>query len=159
MKHSLLLSVSFLFIMMGCNKEENNTPTYSKVGITKVTLLGFPATKSNGSNWDAIGSYSNPDPRVKIGNFTSGYFDDISNTNLPIYWQNQTSSPLIIINDVNSQVDVILEDVDGLNISQETMATVTFNLSNYSTGSNKYPSSATVNSFGTTIKLDFAWSN
>lgn len=154
-------------IMTGCKKNDPAPPpiTYSKVAITKVTLLGI-SNGNNGVNWDNPLAGNYPDVYFEITQAgtnniiyalpTGQRAENIQNSDLPKSWA--FSSPYLVITNLTSSIDVDLWDFDSLS-ANEYMGTTEFNFANYTTGTNKYPPSATVTSGSYIVKLDFNWSN
>ncbi len=152
--------------MIGCKKDDPAASiTYSKVAITKVTLLGI-SNGNNGVNWDNALAGNYPDVYFKItqaGTTTSIFdlptnqrYENIQNSSLPLSWN--FNSPYLIITNLSSSIDVDLYDFDSLS-TDEYMGTTRFSFATYTTGSSKYPPSATVISGSYIVKLDFIWSN
>jgi hypothetical protein len=160
----LLIIISTFF---SCKKDDPTPPpiTYSKVAITKVTLLGI-SNSNNGVNWDNVLAGYYPDVYFEItqaGTTTSIFelptaqrHENIQNSDLPKSWA--FSSPYLVITNLTSSIDVDLYDFDSLSAA-EFMGTTTFSFANYTTGPSKYPASATVTSGSYIVKLDFIWSN
>lgn len=174
MKSKILLPVLIIISMMTSCKKDEPAPvpvpipppiTYSKVSITKVTLLGI-SNSNNGVTWDNSLAGLYPDVFFKITNAgtttsifdlpTSQRYENIQNVDLPKSWS--FTSPYLVITNLSSSIDVDLYDFDSLSPA-EYMGTTTFSFPTYTTGSSKYPANATVTNGSYIVKLDFIWFN
>lgn len=158
-KTLLLASV----ILWSCTKKTPEV-TYSKVSISKLTILNFPET-NGGTYWDnpLNGNYADVYFKIRIAGTTVSLYDlpvgscyvNLKLTDLPAGWGN---SGFFTLNNLNQQIDIDLIDYDYLSGS-EYMSTATFDFSNYTTGSNKYPGTITITNGSTTVKLEISWFN
>jgi PKD repeat protein len=140
---------------------------YTKVGIIKLSILSYPPTKTNGDDWDSSLSGTYPDVYFEFTKtLTNTALYTLSNTvraenlrpvDLPYVWGDiSTGSPFYVLNPLTQVIDVDLYDYESLG-TDEYMGTATFDFTNYTTGSNKYPSSVTITTGSTSIKLDLIW--
>ena len=159
--HYVFLSLIVISIF-SCSKDEPTpTPSYSKVAITNVTVINF-TDNNNGSYWDGVDD-ADLYFRITPNGSTTSLFTlntnlrayDVDNTSVPISW---AVSPNLLISNLSSPIDVDLLDYD--NIGQDDyIGTCTYNFSNYTIGSNKYPASVTTQSGSNIVKLDLTWTN
>lgn len=165
MKRIALLSFLAL-ILFSCKKDSSSTVSYSKVSITKLTILASPPKNSSGGDWDnALAGYY-PDVYFKITKAqttetlfslaVSSRHENLTQADLPIAWAAQSGAPFFTLSTLSQAIDVDLYDYDSLS-TDEYMGSATFNFLAYTTGSNRYPSSVTVTSNGISIKLDLTW--
>lgn len=168
MKNLLFATLTFcLFILNGCSKKET-TPdvVYSKVSVTKMTIINYPIGDANGLSWDAAINGTYPDVYFKITNSgtttalfslsTSNRAENLKISDLPYGWVGTSGAPFFVLSDLTQAVDVDLYDYDSVG-SDQYMGSSTFNFNNYTTGSNKYPTSITVTNGSVSIKLDLIW--
>ena len=163
----LLLIAATLMVIGSCSKKDS-TPekVYTKVSVSKLTILNYPATKTGGANWDASLQGTYPDVYFKLTQSgttnslyslsTSSRAENLRTVDLPYSWSNSSGAPFYVLNDLTQIVDVDLYDYESIG-TDEYMGTATFNFSNYTTGSTKYPSTLTMTTGSTSIKLDLIW--
>lgn len=169
-----ILSVITILLCLNssCSKNEstptNNTPevTYSKVSITSLSILNYPATKPDGSNWDSNLSGTFPDVYLKITKSTTidelfsldvgSRFENLRTTDLPKGWGNATGAPFLVLSDLFQNIDVDLFDYESVG-NDEFIGSSTFVISNYISGNNKYPNTVTATNGSVSIKLDLIW--
>lgn len=165
MKKAILFSAISL-LLISCKKDSPSTVSYSKVSITKLTVLAYPDKKPSGADWDnALAGYY-PDVYfdiTKSGTTETLYSLDVANrkenmtqADLPVSWSTSSGSAFFTLTNLSQAVDVDLYDFDSLS-ADEYMGTATFNFQNYTSGSNRYPSTITATSNGVSIKLNLTW--
>lgn len=160
-KKIAILSVAML--VFGCSKDDDSssTPTPTEVVKTKVKLTRIEVPSYPSASWDTFSypdffaiitnensqlvSYSTTDwdinPSATYPFFVSGINAQITNLNTGVLnvgiWDDDSDD--VIAND---------DDIIGL---------VVFNISDYTTGANKYPSTVTKTQNGVTCKLFLTW--
>lgn len=166
MKKVLFAALTIMFIS-SCSKTDS-TPekVYTKVSVSKLTILNYPATKTTGADWDGSLQGTYPDVYFKLTKngtsnslyslATSSRAENLRTIDLPYSWANSSGAPFYVLNDLTQILDVDLYDYESVS-SDEYMGTATFNFSNYTTGSTKYPSTLTMTTGSTSIKLDLIW--
>ena len=138
---------------------------YTKVGITQLVILNYPATKPDGSNWDPAINGTFPDVYFDItvsGTSTSLFLlaaanraENLRTADLPYGW-GTIGTVFYLHNNLSQPIDVDLYDYDSLS-SNEYMGTSSFNFSNYTTVTNPYPTTVTITNGQTSIRLSLAW--
>lgn len=170
MKFATFVSLfTFSVIVVSCKKESTQAPpekNYQKVGVSKLTILNYRATKSDGSNWDASAQGTFPDVYFEVtksGTTTSFYTldpvnrkENLRTVDLPSSWSGSSGAPFYVLTDLSQIVDIDLYDYESLS-EDEFMGSATFNFNNYTTGSSKYPPSITITNGSTKIMLDLVW--
>lgn len=165
----------FLFLNTSCSKSDsssnptNNTPavTYSKVSITNLTILNYPATKTDGGNWDSGLSGTFPDVYFKItksDDLTSelyslpidNRFENLRVIDLPKGWVGANGAPFLVLSDLLQNIDIDLYDYESIG-TDEYIGSSTFVINDYTSGNNKYPSVITATNGSISIKLDLIW--
>lgn len=141
-------------------------PAYTSVGISSLTILNYPATKTDGSNWDPSVNGTFPDVYFNLtvsGTVNSLYslpvanrYEDLRVSDLPKAWSNTTGTVFYSHANLNQIMDVDLYDYDSLTPS-EYMGTATFDFRNYMTVTNPYPTTVTMTKGSTTVKLGLVW--
>jgi hypothetical protein len=157
----LLFILSFVF--GACKKDEPVEPTFSKVIISKVTVLQFEDVDSNGDLWDDPIDDADVYFNVTYAGTNTSIFKldpsnrylNVDNSNVPLIWNPSTG---ILINSLYNPIDVDLWDYDNLS-DDDYIGSCRYNFSNYITGSDKYPTSVTTQSGANLIKLDLIWTN
>ena len=144
---------------------------YTKVSVTKTTIIDFPETKSDGSNWDGSLQGTFPDVYFKITNSgtttelyslpTANRIENLRKVDLPKSWSKTDGTPFFILNDLTQAIDVDLYNYNSTS-ADDYMGSTSFNFTNYTTGSNKYPTTVTTTknlspNRNVTIKLDLIW--
>jgi hypothetical protein len=163
----IIFSLAISLLFFSCKKDSTPNVTYSKVSITKLTVLGFPPSDANGLLWDNALNGNYPDIYFDITNSGSTTsllssstvslrYENVTQADLPKAWGGSGGAAFFELSNLSQAVDVDLYDYDYLTQDQY-MGTCTFNFSSYTTGSNRYPSQATVTSGGLSIKLDLVW--
>jgi PKD repeat protein len=144
-------------------KTVNIGAALTHVKISKVTIVNIPFTKPGGtSGWDTDGS--GPDVFFQIQDQNSNVLFDATSSNrlsdvtpsmLPFFW---TMNNPFVITDLTQPRYIELWDYD-LITANEDMGYVGFLMSNYTTGSNAYPTTVTQTNttYGITVKLDLIW--
>jgi len=161
--YTVKLTVSGAGGTTSITKTVNIGAAVTHVKITKVTIVNIPFTKPGGtSGWDIDGT--GPDVFFQIQDVNSTVLFDITSANrmnnvtpslLPFYW---TMTTPFAITDLTQLRYIELFDYD-LGVPNEDMGYVGFLMSNYTTGSNAYPSTVTESNttYGITVKLDLIW--
>jgi hypothetical protein len=157
-----VLSLSLIFF--SCKKEDSIL--YTRVGVTKLTILNFPSKNSSGNDWDGLTNGYYPDiyfDITKSGTNTSLYtlatsnrYENVTAGDLPISWSSTSGAPFFIMSDLSQAIDVDMYDFDSLS-SNDYIGTTTFKFFNYTSGSNRYPASITITANGISVKLDLVW--
>lgn len=142
-------------------KTVNVAAALTKVKITKVTLVSIPFTTTGGtSGWDFDGS--GPDVYFQIQDVNSYVLFDATSSSaknnmipssLPSGWNLNTP---FLITDLTQLVFIQLYD-DDYGTADEDMSYVGFLMSNYTTGTNPYPTTVTQTRNGITITLNLTW--
>lgn len=150
--------------LSSCKKKDDGI-SYSKVSITKFTILNFPATQIAGGSWDDALSGTYPDVYFTIRK--SGLNDylysldknsriiNLQASGLPAYWSNNGSA-FFTLGSIYQKIDLDLWDYDGLS-SDEYIGYVTVDFTDYTSGGNKYPSTIIKTNGFVSIKLDLIW--
>jgi hypothetical protein len=167
MKKILFAALTIMLIASCSKKDETPSVVYTKVSISKLTILNYPATQSNGNNWDnsvTQGTYpdvyfeitqgTNPTPLYSLA--IPSRKENLRTFDLPDYWSGSGGAPFCVVNDLNNQVYIDLWDYDYATTDQ-FMGLTGFVFSDYTTGSNKYPSTVTTTNGSTSIQLDLIW--
>ena len=162
--YTVKLTVSGAGGTTSITKTVNIGAALTRVKITKVTIVNIPFTKPGGtSGWDTNGS--GPDVYFQIQNIIStvlydhtsaGRKSDVTPSMLPFYW---TITNPFAITDLTQSRYIQLFDYDDFPFSDEDMGYVGFLMTNYTSGSNAYPSTVTETNtaYGITVKLDLIW--
>jgi PKD repeat protein len=144
----------------GTNKITKNITIlnpYTKVGIEVLQIDKYPATKSDGSDWDGSLQGTYPDVYfeiVKSSDYSMIYSlattskkENLRTVDLPSSWKSTVAgSPFCdLITGVDFDVD--LYDYESVS-TDEYIGTAQFNWSNISTISNPYPSTIQSSTFG-----------
>lgn len=142
-------------------KTVNIGAAFTKVKITKVTVVNIPFTKPGGtSGWDLDGT--GPDIYFQIQDVSSNVlfnagassrYNDITPSTLPIAWN--LTTPFEIPN-LGASRYIQLIDYD-FGTSNDDMGYVGFQMSNYTSGANPYPSTVTNTQNGITVTLNLTW--
>jgi hypothetical protein len=165
-----ILSVIIVLVCLNtsCSKSDSSSPvvSYSKVSISGLTILNYPATKSDGTNWDSGLNGTFPDVYFKVTKSTTtdelfslavgSRFENLRVTDLPKGWANSTGAPFLVLSDLSQNIDIDLYDYESVG-TDEYIGTSTFVISDYISGNNKYPSSITATNGSISIKLDLIW--
>lgn len=164
--HTYLTGGSFSVILKATNSAGNNQLTKiinigappTKVKITRVNVTNIPFVDGNGSSWDFS---SGPDVFFKITDQvnsvlydgTSSRVTDVTSTQLPLSW-NFTTPFEITDFEVSRFIDIW--DFDSPD-ADDNIGYVGFKMSNYTSGSNPYPTTVTNTQNGITVTLDLVW--
>jgi PKD repeat protein len=165
--HTYLTGGTFSVVLTAINaagtnkitKTVNITAPYTKVKITKVTIINIPFVTGSGSGWDPS---DGPDVFFKVTdiNNTIVYeipaterISDIAPSDLPIEWQLATTYE---ITNFNESRFVDIWDYDTFD-PNDLIGYVGFKMSDYTSGTNPYPTSVTNTENGITVKLDLVW--
>lgn len=169
---SILSIITVLLCLNTSCSKSDSTPaatsvvSYSKVSISGLTILNYPATKTDGTNWDSGLSGTFPDVYFKVTKSTTtselfalavdSRFENLRVTDLPKGWGTSTGAPFLVLSDLFQNIDVDLYDYESVG-TDEYIGTSTFVISDYISGNNKYPSSITAINGSVSIKLDLIW--
>jgi PKD repeat protein len=145
-------------------KTVNVASSLTKVKITKITVTAMPFLRPDGiSNWESGQIFESGGPDVfiqiqKAGGVLalgpSGTLSNVTPSVLPLNWDLSTAP--YDITDLSVSRFVYLYDSDGV-LSPETIGYVGLLFSNYSSGTNPYPSTITQTQNGITITLNLSW--
>ena len=170
-KSSFLQIICFLIVLslFSCSKSDpvsnNTTPSYTKVSINKVTIVSFPSNDA-GNTWDPLLEGYDPDVYFQFTYSgtttliydwgTSSRKENLVSSDLPWGYYMLNGQAIYTHYNLSQSIDIDLWDYDTLD-SDDYMGTATFNIANYTTGANKYPSSIIVTSGATSIQLSLTW--
>jgi hypothetical protein len=166
MKKILFAALTIMLISSCSKKDETPTVVYTKVGISKLTILNYEESDLSGYYWDASAQGTYPDVYFKLTQTggislyslaTSARYENLKISDLPVSWSGSGGAPFCVVNDLNSYVFADLYDFDSWPASHQNMGFSGFLFSDYTTGSNKYPSTVTRTIGSTSIKLDLIW--
>jgi hypothetical protein len=157
--------LSFAILMLGCSKD-NDTSTPTEVAKTKVKITAIwvhTIPNLNGIlNWDS--STNNPDIYIKcydeLGTLAASsttLWNFVPTTSNP--FTATFSTPISTTDLINTIVKVQVWDDDSDNLNpDDKIGEVPFYISDYTTGPNKYPSSAIKSDgVGTIVSLLLTW--
>jgi hypothetical protein len=136
----------FPLFFYSCKKDSPAPVSYTKVSVTKLTILASPATNNSGGDWDNA-LYSLP---------VANRQENMKQSDLPVSWAASSGAPFFVLSNLSQVVDVDLYDYESIG-SDEYMGSATFNFSSYTSGSNSYPPAITVTTNRMSIKLDLIW--
>ena len=138
-------------------KTINILPPPTTLKINKITVTGMPFIDGSGAGWDPS---NGPDVYLNItdtnNNILSGptsIINNVTSANLPLIWTYTT--PYVITNFTSPQF-INLWDYDTLD-PDDYIGYVGFLISNYTTGTNPYPSSITKTQNSITVVLTVTW--
>lgn len=165
---TIFFSLFVLCLSLGCSKTESPQPTVTKntrLSITKVTISAFPATAPNGTAWDNSLAGNFPDVYFKFSvagaatilhnNGTASRIENVKQTDLPIAWNFPVASPYPIDN-LSQGIDVEIWDYDSV-LADDAIGFSRFLFTNYTTGTDAYPTKITTTNAGVTVTLDVIW--
>jgi PKD repeat protein len=148
------------------NKSVTVLPAFTKVGISALTILAYPATKTNSDNWDSAASGTFPD--VYFAGTVSGTttvlyslpvasrLENLRVSDLPKGWSSTTGGSFYTHTNLDQKIDFDLYDFESVG-TDEYIGTATFNFREYVTVNNPYPTTATITNGTVTIKLTLIW--
>jgi hypothetical protein len=152
--------------LMGCSKDTELSKSYTRVGISKLTIVNYPQVNDNGDDWDSSLSGVYPDVYFRLTKSgtvdalytlaTSSRLENLRVVDLPRSWADPNGGTFYVLGDLNQAVDVNLYDYDSIN-SDEYIGTVTVDFGDYTSGSSKYPSTITKTSGSVSVKLEVVW--
>jgi hypothetical protein len=150
----------------GCSKDTEISKNYTRVGISKLTIVNYPQVNENGDDWDDALSGVYPDvyfQLTKSGTLDALYtlssssrLENLRVVDLPRSWADPSGGTFYVLGDLNQSVDVDLYDYDSFS-SNEYIGTVTVDFGDYTSGSSKYPSTITKTSGSVSVKLEVVW--
>ncbi len=152
------------------SKSINIQQGYSKMSITKVTLLSYPPSTPNGSTWDtpSFGTFPDIFFQLTIENTATslytmsvnGRFDNVSNAMLPANWTaTPPGAPIYTATNLTQGIDVDLYDYDSNMAINDFMGTCNFKPSTFTTGANAYPATITLVNGSLSFRLEVTWTN
>ena len=159
LKSILLLIVTTTFLNCSSDSDSPQTePTKTKVRITAYQINGIPFTAPDGLGWDGING--NPDVYVGLYNgsnfvYVSGTLPNVPSNGLPI--GDSFASPYYLVPNFSDNINFIVMDEDSGTDNDDLIGSVTFVMSDYTIGVNKYPASVIKSSNGTIISLSLLW--
>lgn len=163
-----LALLTIVISVFGCSSDSpTTTPTPTEVvktkyTVTSVTITEMPFTKPNSIIlWDGINNADVFMWMVYNNNNTvfaaSTTFNNATISNIPINWNFVTPYQTTNFSD-SIYIWVWDDDVNDFpSADDELIGIVPFNMTQYTIGSNKYPSSVTQSNVGVTIKLNLTW--
>lgn len=130
----------------------------TKVKITKVNITNIPFVDGTGSSWDFS---TGPDVYFNITDISNNILssnsgsrvNDVTTSSLPLSW---TFTTPFEIADINTSRFIDVWDFDSPD-SDDNIGYVGFAFSNYTTGSNPYPSKVSNTQNGITVELNLTW--
>ncbi len=162
--HTYTAGGAYSVTLKAINEYGNHTITkivnignsYSSVRITSTTVNSMSFTDDNGSGWDYV---DGPDLYLTISDVntniyqTSSTVNDLTQSMLP---RNFTWSPAYEVENLSDTWYIDLWDADTPD-DDDYIGYVGFTMSNYTSGSNPYPSSITVSQNGISLTLYLQW--
>jgi hypothetical protein len=156
----ILLVICLPILLSSCSNDDNNetnSTTKTKVKISKIWVTTIPST--NGSlSWDVASApdiYTEITDRDGAGLRATTVWDFMPSPNTPYQ---VTFIPQIETTDFTETLDVDVWDDDSDNgTSDDYIGNVQFRISDYTTGSDRYPSSAIKSNNGTVVTVFFTW--
>jgi hypothetical protein len=139
------------------NKKEiavTQTKSYSSVGITKITINQIPASMTSLLPWDPMGGY--PDIFYSITS-NSGTIENNQNQLKDCPPNSMPKSFNLSGNSFSSNESVTISLFDYDMGSSDKIGSVRFNLNQYTTGNNPFPSQITNSNNGTEITVSVKW--
>lgn len=151
-------------MVIGCSKDdEPKAPAEvvkTKVKITSYRIDNIPFTTSAGLGWDGV----NGKPDVYTGLFNgnslvidSNVTTDVSQSMLPLTY---TYNNPYLVPAFSNTINVLVMDSDSSTLwttSDDEIGYVPFIMSDYTTGTNKYPPTVTKTANGVTATLLLTW--
>lgn len=133
----------------------NNPPT--SVKINKLTLTAMPFINSSGTGWDPSDGpdvfYNITDVNNIVLSGPSATSNNLIQSGLPITW---TYSTPYVINNFSKAIYFDFWDYDTLD-PNDYINFVGFLMSNYTSGTNPYPTTITETKNGITVTLNVTW--
>ena len=160
-KITLLSLAMFIF---SCSKD-NELPqeiVKTKVKITGYRIDNFSFVTPSGLGWDGVNGL--PDVYVGIFNGTttlvhnSNVLNDVPSSGLPL--TESFVSPYYTVPSFSNTINVLVMDSDNSTLfadTDDTIGFVPFIISDYITGTNKYPATVTKTANGVTATLFLTW--
>lgn len=131
-------------------------PPYETVKINSVRIDQLPLANSNGTGWDAFDGadlyFTISDVNTNIF-FTSSTLNDLTPNMLPLIAEINNG---FAINDLDFNYFIDLWDADSPD-SDDVIGWVRFTFNEYTTGSNRYPTSVTKVQNGISVTLSLQW--
>ena len=149
-------------MVFGCSKDDAPAEVVkTKVKITSFKIDNIPFIAPDGLGWDGISGLPDVYSGLFNGNSTlvinSDVINDVSQSMLPI---TVTYNIPYLVPTFSDTINVVVMDSDNSTMwstSDDEIGFVPFIMSDYTTGSNKYPSSVTKTANGVTITLLLTW--
>jgi hypothetical protein len=159
LKKMAILSIAML--VFGCSKDDSPAEVVkTKVKITGYRIDSFSFVAPDGFAWDGISGY----PDVYVGFFNGQTLLDVSPTannvtpsGLPL---TASFATVYQVPNFTDSITTVVMDSDQNDIPSSTddeIGYVTFVMSDYTTGANKYPSTVTKTANGVTTTLFLTW--
>lgn len=157
--------LSIAIMVFGCSKDDEPTApaevVKTKVKITGYKVENFPFVTSGGLGWDGIGGL----PDVFVGLFNGTTLVYVSNTvnNVPQSGLPLSESfvpPYYLVPSFSNTINVVVMDNDQNDTpsnADDEIGYVPFIMSDYTTGTNKYPQTVTKTANGVTATLLLTW--
>lgn len=156
-----MIILSIVIMVFGCSKDDSPAEVVkTKVKVTGYRIESFSFVAPDGYGWDGVSGY----PDVYCGFFNGQTLLDVTNT-LP----NINSLGLPLTKNFSVQYEVpsfsdsittVVMDSDQNDLPSSTddeIGYVTFIMSDYTTGTNKYPATVTKTANGVTATLFLIW--
>ncbi len=156
--------LSIAVMVFGCSKDdEPSAPAEvvkTKVKITGYKIENFPFVTSGGLGWDGIGGL--PDVYVAFFNGTtlldvSPTVNNVPQSGLPL---SATFSTVYLVPSFSNTINIVVLDNDQNDTpsnADDEIGYVPFIMSDYTTGTNKYPQTVTKTANGITATLLLTW--
>jgi hypothetical protein len=157
-----LAILSLIMLVFGCSKDDSPAEIVkTKVKITGYKIDNFPFVTSGGLGWDGV--INGPDIYVGLFNGTtliyrSNTLNNVAQSGLPL--SESFFSPYYLVPSFSDTINIVIMD-DDLNDfpsnPDDEIGYVPFIMSDYTTGTNKYPPTATKTANGVTVTLSLIW--
>ena len=153
--------LSIAMIVFGCSKDETPAEVVkTKVKITGYKIDNFSFVTSGGFGWDGV---NGPDVYVGLFNGTaliyrSNTLSNVTQSGLPL--RESFASPYYLVPSFSNTINIVVMDDDLNDIpsnADDEIGYVPFIMSDYTTGTNKYPPTATKTANGVTVTLSLTW--
>lgn len=158
--------LSIAMVVFGCSKDSaTSTPTdvvKTKVKITGYKIENFSFVAPDGLGWDGINGL--PDVYVGLFNgnatliYKSNTLYNVTQSGLPL--SETFNSPYYLVPNLSDTINIVVMDEDQNDIpssSDDEIGYVPFIMNDYTTGSNKYPSTVTKTANGVIVTLSLTW--
>ncbi|MDI1317896.1 hypothetical protein [Flavobacterium sp.] len=155
---SLALVATILF---SCSKDEKTAEVVkTKVKVTGYEIENFSFVAPDGFGWDGINGFPDVYSGLFNGNtlkIQSNIIDNCTSSMLPITvnFNNAYQVP-----NFSDTINIVVVDSDNSTLwsaTDDEIGYVPYIISDYTSGTNKYPSSVTKSANGVTVKLFLTW--